>query len=145
MKAVLQRVRSARVSVEEQPVAEIGPGVVILLGVHQSDDETRSAQLAQKCARLRIFEDESGKMNRSLIDVSGAALVVSQFTLFADTERGLRPSFSGAAPPARARQLYEHFSDRLRAEGTGVKTGIFGARMVVTLENAGPVTIILEA
>jgi D-tyrosyl-tRNA(Tyr) deacylase len=145
MKAVLQRVRSAKVLVEERPVAEIGTGLLILLGVNQADDERVSTQLADKCAKLRIFEDAAGKMNLSLTDVRGEALVVSQFTLYADTQKGLRPSFTDAAPPEKAEQLYQHFIDRLHAAGIPVRNGIFGARMLVTLENTGPVTIILEA
>ncbi len=144
MKAVLQRVRSAGVIVEDRSVGEIGPGLLILVGVTVGDNEQTSSHLAEKCAKLRIFEDSDGKMNRSVLETNGEVLVVSQFTLYADTAKGLRPSFTAAAPPQRAEELYHHFTSRLRALGLTVKTGIFGTRMVVRLENAGPVTLILE-
>lgn len=145
MKAVLQRVRSAGVIVEDHSVAEIGAGLLILVGITTGDNQQTCSHLAEKCARLRIFEDADGKMNHSVLETNGEVLVVSQFTLAADTAKGLRPSFTTAAPPHQAEELYHHFMSRLRALGLTVKTGIFGARMVVRLENAGPVTLILEA
>jgi D-tyrosyl-tRNA(Tyr) deacylase len=146
MKAVLQRVARASVRVGEETVAEIGPGVCVLLGVGRSDGEDEAARLAGKMARLRVFEDENGRFDRSLLDVGGEALVVSQFTLLGDTTRqkGTRPDFSEAAPRAQAEPLYEAFCDELRAVGVPVATGVFGARMAVELVNDGPVTIVLE-
>ena len=140
MRAVVQRV--SRASCE--PGGTIGPGVCVLLGVAEGDDEAAAVRLAEKIARLRIFENDEEKFDRSLLDTSGAALVVSQFTLLADTARGNRPSFSGAARPEAAEALYERFVDVLRALGVEVATGVFGARMAVELVNVGPVTIILE-
>jgi D-tyrosyl-tRNA(Tyr) deacylase len=140
MRAVVQRVTSAR----STPGGEIGPGVLVLLGVADGDTEANAERLAGKVARLRIFEDESGKFDPSLLDTGGAALVVSQFTLIADTAKGNRPSFSGAAQPEIAEPLYERFCEALRALGVPVQTGIFGARMAVELVNDGPVTIILD-
>ena len=140
MRAVVQRVTSAR----STPGGEIGPGVLVLLGVADGDTEANAERLAGKVARLRIFEDESGKFDCSLLDTGGAALVVSQFTLIADTAKGNRPSFSGAAQPEIAEPLYERFCEALRALGVPVQTGIFGARMAVELVNDGPVTIILD-
>ena len=144
MRAVLQRVSEAEVRVEGSPTGVIGPGLLILLGVGRADDETGARALAERCARLRIFEDEQGKMNRSLLDSGGAALVVSQFTLYADTRRGLRPSFEPAAPPEAARTLYEGFVRALRELNVVVETGSFGAKMAVRLVNDGPVTIVLD-
>jgi D-tyrosyl-tRNA(Tyr) deacylase len=146
MKAVLQRVARASVRVGEETVAEIGPGVCVLLGVGRSDGEDEAARLAGKMARLRVFEDENGRFDRSLLDVGGEALVVSQFTLLGDTTRqkGTRPDFSEAAPRAQAEPLYEAFCDELRAVGVPVAIGVFGARMAVELVNEGPVTIVLE-
>ncbi len=126
------------------PGGEIGAGLVVLLGVADGDTAAEAERLAGKIARLRIFEDESGKFDRSLLDVGGAALVVSQFTLIADTARGNRPSFSDAARPETAEPLYERFSQALRELGVPVQTGVFGAKMQVSLVNDGPVTIILE-
>ncbi len=126
------------------PGGEIGAGLVVLLGVADGDTEAEAERLAGKIARLRIFEGESGKFDRSLLDVGGAALVVSQFTLIADTARGNRPSFSDAARPETAEPLYERFSQALRELGVPVQTGVFGAKMQVSLVNDGPVTIILE-
>ena len=140
MRAVVQRV--SRASCE--PGGTIGPGVCVLLGVAEGDDEAAAVRLAEKIARLRIFENDEEKFDRSLLDTRGAALVVSQFTLLADTARGNRPSFSGAARPEAAEALYERFVDVLRALGVEVATGVFGARMAVELVNVGPVTIILE-
>ena len=126
------------------PGGEVGRGLCILLGVARVDTEAEAERLAGKVARLRIFENEEGKFDRSLLDVRGAALVVSQFTLIADTAKGNRPSFSEAAPPEQAEELYVRFCDELRALGVPVETGVFGARMAVELVNDGPVTIVLE-
>ena len=134
---------SAAVAVGDATVAEIGPGLLVLLGVAAGDDDVEAVRLAGKVARLRIFESDGGKFDRSLLDTAGAALVVSQFTLIADTARGNRPSFSGAARPEQAEPLYERFCDALRELGIPVDTGVFGARMAVTLDNDGPVTIVL--
>lgn len=140
MRAVCQRVSRARVT----PGGEIGRGLCVLLGVARRDGAAEAARLAGKVARLRIFENEDGKFDRSLLDVDGAALVVSQFTLIADTTKGNRPSFAQAAPPEDAVPLYERFCEELRALGVRVETGIFGARMAVEIVNDGPVTIVLE-
>jgi len=144
MKAVLQRVAAAAVSVEGEIVGSIGPGLCVLLGVARSDGPAEASRLAGKVARLRVFEDENGRFDRSLLDVGGEALVVSQFTLLGDTAKGNRPSFTDAAPPDQAGPLYEAFCDELRGLGVPVATGRFGARMAVELVNDGPVTIILE-
>jgi D-tyrosyl-tRNA(Tyr) deacylase len=141
---VLQRVSAARVSVGEETVAEVGPGLLVLLAVGHEDSEQTCRCLASKVARLRVFEDDAGKMNRSLLDTGGAALVVSQFTLYADTSRGLRPSFTRAGPPGRAAELCERFVSELGYLGVPVRAGRFGARMSVDLTNEGPVTIILD-
>jgi D-tyrosyl-tRNA(Tyr) deacylase len=125
------------------PGGEIGPGLVVLLGVAVGDDEAASDRLAGRVARLRVFEGVDGRFDRSLLDTGGAALVVSQFTLIADTEKGNRPGFSGAARPEQAEPLYERFSQTLRELGVPVETGVFGARMEVELVNDGPVTIVL--
>jgi len=145
MRLVLQRVTHGKVSVEGQPVAEIGPGLVILLGIAPGDGETQARFLAEKSANLRIFEDEQGKMNRSLLDVGGAAIVVSQFTLYADARKGRRPSFTDAALPEIARPLVERFAAILRELGVPTQTGQFGAHMLVEIRNDGPVTIMLES
>lgn len=139
MRAVLQRVARASVA----PGGSIGPGLCILLGVAEGDEAADAARLAEKVAKLRIFENEDGRFDRSLLDTGGAALVVSQFTLIADTAKGNRPSFSGAAPPAAAEALYERFCAALRELGVPVETGVFGARMTVRLVNDGPVTVVL--
>ena len=144
MRVVLQRVRRSHVTVDERPVAEIGPGVVILLGVGPQDGEDQARYLVEKIANLRIFEDEQGKINRSLLEVGGAAIVVSQFTLYADTRKGRRPSFTDAAPPELARPLVERFAALLAQQGVPTQTGKFGANMLVEIENDGPVTIWLE-
>ncbi len=144
MRALLQRVSSAGVAVDKATVGEIGPGLLILLGVGPDDNEDTCRRLALKTARLRIFDDEAGRMNRSLLDTGGDALVVSQFTLYADTSRGLRPSFTGAAAPDRARELYERFASELGYLGVRARTGRFGARMEVSLVNSGPVTLMLD-
>src|ERR671937_344099 len=143
MRAVVQRVSRARVVVEGEVRGEIGPGLCVLLGVARSDDAAAAERLAGRVARLRIFENDEGRFDRSLLDNGGAALVVSQFTLIADTAKGNRPSFSGAAPPEEAEPLYERFCEALRALGVEVATGVFGAQMKVDLVNDGPVTIIL--
>jgi len=136
-------VRDARVSIEGSVAGEIGAGLCVLLGVARGDGADDAVRLAGKIARLRIFEDEEGRFDRSLLDTGGAALVVSQFTLIADTAKGNRPSFSDAAPPAEAEPLYERFCDELGALGVPVEQGVFGARMAVELVNDGPVTIVL--
>jgi D-aminoacyl-tRNA deacylase len=143
LKAVVQRVSSARVLVDGAAVGEIGPGLCVLLGVAREDGEEDAERLAGRVARLRIFENDDGRFDRSLLDVGGEALVVSQFTLIADTEKGNRPSFSDAAPIEQAEPLYEAFCTALRKLGVGVATGRFGARMAVELVNDGPVTIVL--
>ena len=149
MRLILQRVSRGRVSVADQVIAEIGAGAVILFGVGQVDidsstTEERLRYLAEKVANLRIFEDEHGLMNRSLLDVGGAAIVVSQFTLFADTRKGRRPSFTDAAPPEIARPLVDRFAALLGELGVPTQTGQFGAHMLVEIDNDGPVTIWLE-
>jgi D-aminoacyl-tRNA deacylase len=147
VRAVVQRVQSASVTVADEIVAEIGSGLVVLVGVAQEDTVAEAERLAGRVARLRIFDNDEGRFDRSLLDVSGEALVVSQFTLIADSRRqkGTRPDFSKAARPEVAEPLYERFCDALRAEGVPVQTGMFGARMEVALVNDGPVTIILDA
>jgi D-tyrosyl-tRNA(Tyr) deacylase len=144
MRALVQRVREARVTVAGRVTGEIGEGLLILVCAMQGDTGGEADALALKIARLRIFKDDAGKMNRSLLDTGGAALVVSQFTLAADTSRGNRPGFSTAAPPAEGERLYLQLCDRLRAEGLRVETGEFGADMDVALVNQGPVTIWLD-
>jgi D-tyrosyl-tRNA(Tyr) deacylase len=145
MRALLQRVSRASVTVDEQVVGQIGQGLLVLLGVGQNDSEVQVKTLADKIAHLRIFGDDEGKMNRSLLDIRGEVLVVSQFTLYADTRRGRRPSFTEAAPPALAEPLVERFKDALAAYGLTVAGGIFGAYMQVGLLNDGPVTIWLDS
>src|SRR5438477_10143266 len=144
MRAVCRRVSEARVIVEGASVAEIGPGLVVLLGVGRSDTPAAAARLAGKIARLRIFEDLERRFDRSLLDCGGSALVVSQFTLLADTRKGNRPSFTEAALPELAEHLYERFCEALRAEGVPVHTGVFGARMQVALVNDGTVTVVMD-
>jgi D-aminoacyl-tRNA deacylase len=144
MRAVIQRVRRGKVSVDARVVSSIGHGLVILLGVGPDDTEENARALARKIAMLRIFEDDQEKMNLSVLDVKGEALVVSQFTLFADTRRGHRPSFSGAAAPDLARPLAERFTALLIEQGVPTQTGEFGAHMLVEIENNGPVTIWME-
>ena len=145
MRAVVQRVSRARVTVEGRVTGEIGAGLMILLGVGREDSATVAASLAEKVANLRIFEDEQGKMNRSLLEVKGAALVVSQFTLYGDARGQRRPSFISAAAPEQAAALYEEFNKALRGLGITVATGIFQAMMSVELVNEGPVTILLDS
>lgn len=145
MRAVVQRVREASVTVDGTVVGAIDHGLLILLGVAPADGPANIRWLTQKIAGLRIFEDEAGKMNRSLVDVGGAALVVSQFTLYGDTRKGRRPSFVKAAPPEVAEPLYEAFCDALAAmDGTRVERGVFGAHMDVRLLNDGPVTLVID-
>lgn len=144
MRVVLQRVQKARVSVEGRPLAEIGRGMVLLVGVGQNDTEKDLAYVARKSAGLRVFEDNQGKMNRSILDIGGEALAISQFTLYGDTRKGKRPDFTNAAPPEVAQPLYEHFVELLRSEGVPTKTGIFAAHMLVEIHNDGPVTCIIE-
>jgi D-tyrosyl-tRNA(Tyr) deacylase len=144
LRAVVQRVAEARVLVGGEVVGRIGAGLCVLLGVARGDDEAAAERLAGRIARLRIFENEEGKFDRSLLDIGGAALVVSQFTLIADTEKGHRPSFSEAAPPDEAERLYETVCEALRSLGVPIETGVFGARMDVELVNEGPVTIVLD-
>ena len=144
MRAVCQRVSQARVRVEGEIVAEIGAGLCVLLGVGRGDAGGEAARLAGKVARLRIFPDAAGRFDRSLLDAAGAALVVSQFTLLADTAKGNRPSFAAAAPPDEAEPVYERFCEELEALGLPVGRGVFGARMELELVNDGPVTIVLE-
>ena len=139
MRAVIQRVARA----SSTPGGAIGPGLCVLLGIAEGDDEVEAVRLAEKTARLRIFENEEGKFDRSLLDTGGEALVISQFTLLADTAKGNRPSFSGAARPELAESLYERFVQALRELGVQVETGTFGARMAVELVNDGPVTIVI--
>lgn len=145
MIAVLQRVTSGKVSIKGRMVGEIKNGLVILLGVMDDDDEQDSAHLSDKISELRIFNDENEKMNLSIKDISGSALVVSQFTLCADTHKGRRPSFVHAAPPDKGRVLYKDFMKRLEKENIPVQRGKFGAMMNVKIENDGPVTIILDS
>lgn len=144
MRALLQRVSSARVTVAGRLTGEIGPGLLILICAMRGDTEAEADQLAAKIVKLRIFRDGEDKMNLSLRDTGGAALIVSQFTLAADTSRGNRPGFSPAAPPEDGERLYRYFSDRMRAEGVEVANGEFGADMDVALVNQGPVTIWLD-
>ena len=145
MRAVLQRVSRARVTVEGRVTGEIAAGLMILLGVGRDDNPAVAASMAEKVANLRIFEDEQGKMNRSLLDVKGGALVVSQFTLYGDARGQRRPSFLAAAPPEQAVALYEEFNTALRALGVTVATGVFQTMMSVELVNEGPVTILLDS
>ena len=148
MRIVLQRVKSGRVSVDGQVIAEISLGIVLLFGVGREDmnaqvAEERLCYLAEKIANLRIFEDENGKINHSILEVGGAAIVVSQFTLYADTRKGRRPSFTDAAPPEIAQPLVDRFINLLSAQGVPTRSGKFGAHMLVEIDNDGPVTILL--
>jgi D-tyrosyl-tRNA(Tyr) deacylase len=144
MRVVLQRVQHGRVTVGGRTVAEIGPGLVILLGIGPDDNEEQANYLADKITNLRIFEDQGGKMNQSLLDVGGEAIVVSQFTLYADTRKGRRPSFTGAAPTEIAHPLVERFVELLNNKGVATQSGEFGAHMLVEIANDGPVTIWME-
>lgn len=145
MRAVVQRVRRAKVAVNDAITGQIDIGVLVLLGVGREDTEADADYLAEKISGLRIFEDEEGKMNRSVRDIRGSVLAVSQFTLYGDVRRGKRPSFDDAAPPESARKLYEYFVERIRAGGLRCETGQFQAMMQVELVNEGPVTILLDS
>jgi D-tyrosyl-tRNA(Tyr) deacylase len=145
MRAVVQRVSRAKVTVSGTTVGEIGVGLLLLLAVGQDDTAADADYLADKIAGLRIFEDENGKMNRSVVEVQGGILAVSQFTLYGDVRRGKRPSFDSAAPPERARELYEYWVERIRASGLRCETGRFQEMMQVELVNEGPVTILLDS
>jgi D-aminoacyl-tRNA deacylase len=144
VRAVVQRVSGAQVVVDGEIVGEIGRGLCVLLGVSREDGEEEAERLAGRVARLRIFENEEGRFDCSLLDIGGPALVASQFTLIADTAKGNRPSFTDAAPPEQAEPLYQAFCSALRALGVPVETGVFGARMAVELVNDGPVTLVLD-
>ena len=145
MRVLLQRVRRASVTVAGETVGEIGHGILLFIGITAGDARADADWLAKKAAGLRIFEDEAGKMNKSLLDIGGDALVVSQFTLYADCRKGRRPGFDAAGDPAAANELYEYFVERLKVEGVGhVATGRFGADMLVSLENDGPATFLLS-
>ena len=144
MRAIIQRVNFGQVSVAGKMIADIQKGMVILLGIGHGDDQAKAVQMVKKIAQLRIFEDEAGKMNLSLLDIKGSAIVVSQFTLYADTRKGNRPSFVNAAPPDLASPLVDFFVEELRLLDVPVQTGEFGAYMQVHLENDGPVTISIE-
>ena len=145
MRAVVQRVSRAQVTVGEETTGEIGLGLLVLLGIGRDDTEADANYLAEKIAGLRVFEDDSGKMNRSVQDVGGSVLAVSQFTLYGDVRRGKRPSFDRASPPEKARQLYEFFVERIRSTGLRCETGRFQEMMRVELVNEGPVTILLDS
>ena len=145
MRAVIQRVSRAQVRVEGQIVGEIGKGILLLLGVGKGDTKAQADSLLEKVVNLRIFEDEGGKMNLSLLDAGGALMVISQFTLYADCRKGRRPSFTDAGPPEEAKALYEYFISRARSLGLIVSSGIFQALMEVELVNFGPVTILLDS
>jgi D-tyrosyl-tRNA(Tyr) deacylase len=144
MRIVLQRVKQARVTVNGEVVGKIGPGVLLLVGVHRDDSTEQADFLAAKCADLRVFNDSEGRMNFSLKDVGGAALAVSQFTLYGDCRKGRRPSYVEAAAPEKGEELYEYFVKKLREQVSMVETGRFGASMEVTLVNDGPVTLVLD-
>jgi D-tyrosyl-tRNA(Tyr) deacylase len=144
VRALIQRVQHGKVSVDGQAIAEIGHGLLILLGIAHDDDERQAAFLTEKIAHLRVFEDDKGKMNRSLRDTGGGAIVVSQFTLYADVSKGRRPSFTDAALPEKARPLVDRFAELMRAQGVPTQQGEFGAHMLVEIHNDGPVTIWLE-
>jgi D-aminoacyl-tRNA deacylase len=145
MRVVVQRVSRAKVTVENRVTGEIGPGLMILIGMGKEDTSAVAATMAEKAANLRIFEDEQGKMNRSLLEVKGSALVVSQFTLYGDARGQRRPSFIAAGPPELGKKLYEEYCEALRGLGVRVETGIFQAMMSVELVNEGPVTILLDS
>jgi D-aminoacyl-tRNA deacylase len=144
MRAVVQRVSYGSVTVDGQQVAKIGAGLVVLAGVGLDDGEPQADWLAEKIANLRIFEDEAGKMNRSVLEIGGTVLVVSQFTLYADAQKGRRPAFIGAARPSEAEPLLDYFVKRLQFYGASTQTGVFRAHMQVEIHNDGPVTILLE-
>lgn len=144
MRALIQRVKHAKVEVADELLGQTGPGLLVLICAMQGDGEAQADQLAAKIAKLRIFKDDAGKMNRSVLDIGGGTLVVSQFTLAADTRRGNRPGFSTAAAPADGERLYRYFAAQLAAQGLSVETGRFGADMAVSLVNDGPVTIWMD-
>lgn len=144
MRAVIQRVRRGSVAVEGQTITAIGPGLVILLGIGPEDREETASAMARKIALMRIFEDDEGKMNRSILDTRGEAIVVSQFTLYADTRKGNRPSFIASAAPEQASPLVDRFVELLQQQGVPTQSGRFGAHMLVEIQNDGPVTIWLE-
>ena len=145
MRVVAQRVSEATVTVRNELAGAIGPGLILLVAVSKSDTERDADWIAHKCVHLRVFDDEDGKLNRSVLDTGGSVLVVSQFTLYGDCRKGMRPSFSRAAEPAEARRLYEYFVDRVRSAGIRVETGLFQAEMKVALVNDGPVTILIDS
>lgn len=145
MRVVIQRVKDALIVVDQKEIAKINTGIVCLLGIHKADNELKGAELAKKIANLRIFEDEQGKMNKSLMQINGEILVVSQFTLYADCTGGNRPSFTDAMEAKSAENLYQRFVKELQSLGVKTQTGVFGAKMEVKLNNYGPVTIVLEA
>jgi D-tyrosyl-tRNA(Tyr) deacylase len=145
MKALLQRVRNARVEVDGRVTGAIGEGLLILLGVGRRDTAEEASYLAAKVAHLRVFADEAGRINRSVVETGGSVLLISQFTLYGGTRKGRRPSFDEAAPPELARELYEYFGGQLRALGLTVETGVFQAHMEVTFTNTGPVTLLCES
>lgn len=145
MRLVLQRVKGAEVKVEGQTVGKVGKGLVVFLGVRNGDGEGDAKYLAEKVAKLRVFEDTSGKFNLSIMDVGGEVLVVSQFTLYGDCRKGRRPSFTQASPPEEAIKLYQRFVALLQERGLRVETGVFGSRMLVEIQNQGPVTFVLES
>jgi D-aminoacyl-tRNA deacylase len=145
MRSVVQRVSRAQVTIDEEPVGTIGSGVVVLLGIHADDSEREARWMADKILNLRIFEDEKGLMNRSLLDVGGEMLIVSQFTLYGDCRKGRRPGYSSAARPERAKPLYKHFIETVKQLGITTATGRFQAMMQVELVNDGPVTLLLDS
>lgn len=145
MKVVLQRVKNANVSIDQQVHASIEQGLLLLVGIEDSDTEAIVDKIAKKCVELRIFEDENQKMNLSLIDIKGSILSISQFTLFADCRKGRRPSFANAGEPTFAKKMYEYFNQQLHSYGVDVETGVFAADMQVQLVNDGPVTILLDS
>jgi D-aminoacyl-tRNA deacylase len=145
MRAVIQRVSKASVTVDGQVVGKIGRGLLVLLGVGRGDEQNEAILLAEKIVNIRIFPDEEGRFNRSLLDINGEVLAVSQFTLYAETRRGRRPSFSDAAPPEIAAPLIDSFVEAVRARGLVVASGVFGAHMYVDLQNDGPVTVVLDS
>lgn len=145
MRVVLQRVKEAKVTVDGRVVGEIQKGLVLLVGAKTGDTEDDVKYLADKCVNLRIFEDNQGKMNLSALDVKAEVLVISQFTLYGDTNKGRRPSFTDALEPEQAERLYEKFVEQIKAKGLKAESGIFGAKMLVNIANWGPVTFILES
>ena len=145
MKVLLQRVKEASVTVNGRVIGQIGRGMVLLTGIARDDSESDIEYMVEKCLYLRIFDDDEGKMNRSILDIGGGILTISQFTLCADTRKGRRPNFIDAAPPEVALPLFDYFVERLQESGLSVATGIFGARMLVNIQNDGPVTVMLES